>query len=127
MPGNNADGNPDWLLVLQVGSSSSSISGRVLYGDTVTPGKNVTMTLTAPSFTTQTTTTDANGNYSFAAVPGGNDYTVTPSKTGDVNGLESLDASDAARFVAGLSAPQPTSELRPTLMVTEFLPRSTHH
>jgi hypothetical protein len=73
------------------------------YADTGTPGKNVTMTLTAPSFTTQTTTTDLSGNYTFGSVPLGNNYTVTPSKTGDVNGIESLDASDAARYVAGLS------------------------
>ena len=83
-----------------------SISGHVTYANGTTPGKNVTMTLTAPSFTTQTTTTDVNGDYSFASVPGGNDYTVTPSKTGDnVNGLESFDAAFAARYVAALEVP----------------------
>ena len=35
----------------------------------------------------------------------GNNYTVTPSKTGDANGLESLDASNVARYVAGLDIP----------------------
>jgi hypothetical protein len=88
-----------------INDDSLLISGRVLYADTVTPGRNVTLTLTGPSFTTRTTTTDSNGDYTFAGVPPGNDYTVTPSKTGDVNGLESLDASDAARYVAGLNVP----------------------
>jgi hypothetical protein len=88
-----------------VNDDSPSITGRVLYADSVTPVRNVIMTLTAPSFTTRTTTTDANGNYGFASVPAGNDYTVTPSKTGDVNGLESFDASDVARYVAGLNVP----------------------
>ena len=88
-----------------------SISGHATYVDTVTPGKNVTMTLTATAFTTQTTTTDANGNYTFANVPLGNDYTVTPSKTGDVNGIESLDASDTARYVAGLTVPSTNQQI----------------
>lgn len=86
-------------------ATTASISGRVAYADTVTAGKNVTMTLTAPSFTTQTTTTDANGNYTFVGVPTGNSYTLTPSKTGDIRGLESLDASETARYVVGLAVP----------------------
>jgi len=85
--------------------SNAVISVHLTYADIGTPGKNVLMTLTAPSFTTQTTTTDVNGNYTFGSVPLGNSYTLTPSKTGDANGIESLDASDAARYVAGLSVP----------------------
>jgi CSLREA domain-containing protein len=85
----------------------ASISGRVLYRDLATAAKNVTMTLTAPSFTTQTTTTDTNGDYSFTGVPTGNDYTLTPSKTGDINGIESFDAARVARFVSGLEFPTP--------------------
>ena len=86
---------------------SPAISGHVAYDDSVTTfGKNVTMTLTGNNgFVTRTTTTDVNGDYSFVNVPAGNDYTLTPSKTGDVNGLESLDASNVARYVAGLDIP----------------------
>ena len=51
------------------------------------------------------TTTDGSGNYSFNGLPQGNDYTLTASKTTQLNGLESLDASQAARFVAGLDVP----------------------
>lgn len=86
-------------------SAQAAISGRVNYSDTATGVRNVTMTLTAPSFTTRTTTTDTNGVYTFANVPVGNNYIVAPSKTGDVNGIESLDASNVARYAAGLDIP----------------------
>lgn len=84
-----------------------TISGRVTYANGTTPGKNVTMTLTGPAgFTPQITTTDLNGDYSFTNLPGGNNYTVTPSKTGDnATGLQSFDAALAARYVAGLDIP----------------------
>lgn len=89
-----------------IAAVTPKISGRLTYANGSTPGKNVTITLTGPAgFTTQTTTTDTNGDYSFAGVPLGSDYTVTPSKTGDVNGLESFDAAFAARYVAGLDIP----------------------
>ena len=66
------------------------------------------MTLTGNNgFVTQMTTTDATGNYSFTGIPAGNDYTLTPSKTGAPNGLESFDAALVARFVAGLDIPTP--------------------
>jgi hypothetical protein len=52
------------------------ISGLVSDGTTGIPG--VTMTLTKPDDTTDTTTTDAQGIYFFAGLPPGA-YTVTPS------------------------------------------------
>jgi hypothetical protein len=86
-------------------SAQAAIMGRVNYSDTATGVRNVTMTLSAPSFTTRTTTTDTNGIYAFVNIPVGNNYVVTPSKTGDVNGIESLDASNVARYAAGLDIP----------------------
>jgi Concanavalin A-like lectin/glucanases superfamily/Cohesin domain/Carboxypeptidase regulatory-like domain/Dockerin type I domain len=77
-----------------------SLSGHVAYADTVTPGRNVVMALTAPFLTTETTTSDINGNYTFANVSAGYDYTVTPSKTGDVNGISPFDATLVLRDVA---------------------------
>src|SRR6185295_9652862 len=49
-------------------------------------------------------TTDSSGNFSFINIPAGlgDNYTLTPSKTGDVNGITAFDASLAARFAAGL-------------------------
>jgi uncharacterized repeat protein (TIGR01451 family)/CSLREA domain-containing protein len=83
-----------------------SISGHLNYRDSVLPVPNVTMTLTGNNgFVTRMTTTDSNGDYTFTNVPVGNDYAITPSKTGDVNGLESFDASQVARYVAGLDTP----------------------
>jgi len=82
-----------------------TISGRVTYADPGTPVKNTTMSLSAPSFTTRVTVTDVNGDYSFTGVPVGNNYTVTPSKPGDANNIESFDAAKVARFVAGLDVP----------------------
>jgi CSLREA domain-containing protein len=90
----------DATFTLNVGGAT--ISGHLSYADAGTPTKNVTMTLTAPSFSTQTTVTDTNGDYAFTGLPTGNNYTVTPAKTGDANGLESSDASNVARYVAGL-------------------------
>jgi hypothetical protein len=86
---------------------SHSISGHINYADGSTPGKNVTMTLTGTGgFVTRTTTTDTNGDYTFANVPVDNDYTVTPSKIGDnASGLQSFDAAFASRYVAGLDIP----------------------
>jgi hypothetical protein len=67
------------------------------------------MTLTGNNgFVTQMQNTDASGNYSFTNLPPGNNYTLTPSKTGDINGIESLDASQEARWVAGLDVPTST-------------------
>lgn len=48
-------------------------------------------------------TTDAMGIYGLIGLPFGA-YTVTPTKTGDVNSISSLDASLVARASAGLTA-----------------------
>jgi hypothetical protein len=82
-----------------------SISGHISYADPNGPVKNVVMTLTSATYPTQTTVTDLNGDYTFTGLPSGNTYTVTPSKLDDLNNIESLDASNAARYVAGLDLP----------------------
>jgi subtilisin family serine protease len=92
-------------------NSTPLITGRVTYEDGATAAKNVTLTLTAPSFTQRQTTTDSNGDYAFTNVPAGNSYTVTPTKSGDANGLESLDASGVARFAAGLDVPTANQQM----------------
>lgn len=55
-----------------------SISGTVAGG-----GANVTVTLSGTGAANLTTTTDANGNYTFSGLANGN-YTVTPTWTGHV-------------------------------------------
>ena len=82
------------------------------YQDSAAATKNGTVTLTGNNgFVTQITTTNSNGDYAFTVVPAGNNYTVTPSKSGDVNGLESLDASGAARYTAGLDVPTANQQI----------------
>lgn len=89
-----------------------SISGHVGYRDSGPNVPNVLMTLTGNNgFVTRTTLTDGIGDYTFSNLPPGNNYTLTPSKTDDnstINGLESLDASQQARWVAGLDVPTST-------------------
>jgi Regulator of chromosome condensation (RCC1) repeat/Carboxypeptidase regulatory-like domain len=66
------------FMLLGCGSNNekNSVSGRITAGGSGLSG--VTVTLTGASMTT---TTDANGNYSFSNVPD-DTYTVTPSLTG---------------------------------------------
>lgn len=66
------------------GGSTHSISGRVTSGvgfsrGLANPLSGVTLTLSGAA--TMTTTTDANGDYSFTGLSNGN-YTITPSRTG---------------------------------------------
>jgi hypothetical protein len=67
---------------IQINSASSQVSGQIQYinncgGASSLPQFTVKINTTPP----QQTTTDSNGNYSFANVPDGT-YTVTPSITG---------------------------------------------
>ncbi len=97
--------------VMRVKYTQSSISGMATYSDSTLGAKNVTMTLTAPAFTTQTTIADVNGDYSFTDLPAGNNYTVTPSKTGDTSGITVSDAVKVGRFVSGLDIPTANQRL----------------
>jgi pectin methylesterase-like acyl-CoA thioesterase len=81
-----------------------SISGTVTYGNTATgnPVKFVPgVTLTAAGSPQVTATTDSSGAYSLNGL-GAGAYTVTPSKTGDLNGIESLDAARIQQHLVGL-------------------------
>ncbi|HEX8650066.1 MAG TPA: carboxypeptidase regulatory-like domain-containing protein [Pyrinomonadaceae bacterium] len=59
-------------------ANSYTISGRILIG--TSPLAGVTVKLTGSR--TLSATTDSLGNYKFAALTGGGNYTVTPSKVG---------------------------------------------
>jgi succinate-acetate transporter protein len=62
------------FMLLGCGTIKNSVSGRITAGGSGLSGVTVTLG-------SLTTTTDANGNYSFSNVPDGT-YTVTPSLTG---------------------------------------------
>ncbi|MGO9375682.1 MAG: carboxypeptidase regulatory-like domain-containing protein [Syntrophobacteraceae bacterium] len=57
----------------------SSISGTVTYSSNGSPFPGVTMTLAITGSSSQTTTTAADGSYTFSGVAYGSTYTVTPS------------------------------------------------
>ena len=84
-----------------VGSGTSTISGTVFSGGAFLPGATVTLSGTS----TGTTTTDANGNYSFTGATNGN-YVLTPSKTGysftSVSTLVTINSADvnSQNFIA---------------------------
>jgi fibronectin-binding autotransporter adhesin len=93
--------------------ASGSISGVVTYGTTPSanpvqfvPGASLTATGLVPAGAT----TNAAGAYSLSGLgPGA--YTVTPAKSGDVNGVSGLDAARVAQHVAGLIALTPNQQL----------------
>ncbi|MEJ7848830.1 MAG: dockerin type I domain-containing protein [Pyrinomonadaceae bacterium] len=84
---------------------SHSIAGAVSYGianpgqtESFVSGVNLTLTGTANA----TVASNSSGSYQFLNLPGGN-YTVTPSKTGDVTGINSLDATRIQQHLVGLT------------------------
>jgi len=80
--------------------TNNFISGTVSY--CVTPGVKVPgVTLTAAGTPSGMATTATDGTYTILNLGSGN-YTVTPTKTGAVNGISSFDASQVAQHVAGL-------------------------
>ena len=89
----------------QITVGSGSITGTVNYhfadaGQPLKPVANVT--LTAAGTPQVTATTNASGAYALNNL-GTGPYTVTPAKTGDVNGITSQDAARAAQFAVGLA------------------------
>ncbi|MDQ1591371.1 MAG: hypothetical protein QOG71_1998, partial [Pyrinomonadaceae bacterium] len=81
-----------------------AISGQILEGVTGLSGVTVTLSGSQSS----TTTTDANGNYSFASLPAGGNYTVTPSLANYTfnppsSTFNNLSANQTANFTATLN------------------------
>ena len=81
--------------------SSILISGAINYGTAtgLKPVPGVTLTVTGALSTTSIT--DNAGNYLLPNL-GSGPYTVTPTKSGAINGISSLDASLVAQSVAGV-------------------------
>jgi hypothetical protein len=107
-----------WELQVAAGTptptpGSGSISGVVTYGTTPsgTPAKFVPgVGLAAVGSTPANAVTNSAGAYSLNGL-GSGAHTVTPSKTGDVNGLSGLDAARVAQHVAGLIVLTPNQQL----------------
>jgi hypothetical protein len=104
------------------GQCPPSISGTVLYGNAIgapTPRfvSNVTITAAgSPNVAATTLAPGANAGTYFLSGLSTGPYTVTPTKSGGVNGISSFDAALIALHVAG----PPNPQLNPTqLMVAD--------
>ena len=92
---------------------SGSISGTVTYGTTAAgqPSKFIPgVFLTAVGSVELNASTDAAGAYLLSGF-GSGPYSVTPSKSTDVNGISGLDAARVAQHVAGLITLTPNQQL----------------
>src|SRR5262249_842015 len=93
----------------QVCRGSANISGAVNYA--VTPQGVTGVTLTAAGSPSATFTTGHNGVYQFTGL-GTGAYTVTPAKTGDLNGsIDAFDGSVVLRGGGGLITLTPSQQL----------------
>ncbi|MBS1793306.1 MAG: right-handed parallel beta-helix repeat-containing protein [Acidobacteria bacterium] len=86
---------------------SGSVSGTVTYANSLSNPPVVRTTLTGTGSVPVSTQTDLSGAYTLSGF-GSGAYTVTPSKTGDVNGITSNDSAIIAQYVAGLTTLNPT-------------------
>jgi hypothetical protein len=89
--------------------NTHTVGGKVLAG--TAPLAGVTVTLTSPSpagFAPRTATTNSLGNYSFASLPAGRTYYVTPSKLHH-------NFTPASRTYTGLAANQTAANFAATL------------
>ncbi len=79
--------------------TGGTLSGNISY--CISSGAVPGVTINAAGTPPVNTTTDAAGNYSLTGLGGGS-YTVTPSKTGNANGISSYDAALIAQNVVNL-------------------------
>ena len=71
-----------FTVAVDVAGAGFPVSGQVTLGERVRSQRSIpAITLSIDTNPVQTTTTDSNGNFSFASVPNGS-YTITPSITG---------------------------------------------
>jgi hypothetical protein len=100
------NGNQTTVTPLLLGGSACIISnimiaGKITREDNLGVG-NVTVSLTGSS--TQTTTTDAQGNYAFSGLTAGGSYVITPLKDiGDKNGVTGGDLVAIQRHILALT------------------------
>ena len=96
------------LSINQAGAVPSllDITGSVKYGTTPfgQAAKYVAgVSLTSIGTTALSVVSDGSGNYQLLGLTSGGNHTVTASKTGDVNGINSLDVSRIQQHLVGLT------------------------
>lgn len=107
----NSGNPPDQTSNGQFCVINGNITGTITYvnGSPTQPAvQNVTVT--AVGSTTIADTTDDAGFYELTGFSAGA-YTVTPTKTSDVNGISALDASLVAQHVVGLTTLSSTQQI----------------
>ncbi len=90
--------NGNWSSTTTTVNTTTTIKGKMTKNGN--PVSGVVVTLSGSS--SATTMTDAEGNYSFVVAAGGT-YTVTPTKRGDVSGINSLDGTRIQQHVIKLT------------------------
>jgi Tol biopolymer transport system component len=100
-----------------------TIRGIVFYGTSPTTRGVPSVNISAIGTPNTSATTASDGTYVLGGFGPGS-YTVTPSKTGDVNGITSLDASLVSQFLVGTtmltSAQQTAGEVSGNGTLTSF-------
>ncbi|HEX8196462.1 MAG TPA: carboxypeptidase regulatory-like domain-containing protein [Pyrinomonadaceae bacterium] len=91
------------FIVTQSGVNGFTVTGIVSYG--TTPANQTTKFVSGVNLTTTGTaqmsaSTDNSGFYQLSGLTMGGNYTVTPAKTGNVNGISTFDATLVLRHVA---------------------------
>ncbi len=87
------------LLLGAALNAQAVISGRITFPDGVTPFEGVSVSMTGSS--NDVTVTDANGQYSFSAAPGGS-YAIRPLVTANhLNGVTTFDIVQVFRHLSG--------------------------
>src|SRR5215831_20588154 len=84
-------------------ASFVDIAGQVTFCSATQPPGVPNVTLNVTGGVTASTVTNASGNYDLASLnlPAGGTYTVTPTKTGAVSGIDSTDALRILQSIAG--------------------------
>ena len=100
----DASNSPQTINVsLSVFAAAFDLSGIITYGTTPInqSAKFVSgVSLNASGSSTQSASSDNSGNYLLSGLTGGGNYTVTPVKSDDANGITSFDATQVLRYVA---------------------------
>ncbi|HEX8638679.1 MAG TPA: M12 family metallo-peptidase, partial [Pyrinomonadaceae bacterium] len=93
------------FVINQTGAPvNHSISGTITYGirdanQAVKVVPSVNLSASGTSFLS--TTSNSSGNYQLTGIVAGGNYTVTPSKNGDVSAINSLDATRIQQYLVG--------------------------